>query len=100
MKIVNPKLDEFGEGLQLEEPFMLWCDEQKRYHIAIARLWSDAQGGYGSTDVVVGSAQQPNNILRYFTVGQRDRNGHDLFQSMSELLLLFSDNNYRLLYKL
>ena len=99
MKIVNPKLDKFGEGLQLEEPFMLWCEEQKRYHMTIIRLWSDVQGGHACDDIVVGSAQQPTGILRYFTVGQRDRNGHDLFKSMSELLLLFSDNNYKLLYR-
>lgn len=100
MKIVNPKLGKFGEDLQLEEPFMLWCPDRKRYHMVVVRLWADAQGGRSTdTDVVVGSAQQPSGILRYFTVGQRDRNGHDLFKSMSELLLLFSDDNYTILYR-
>lgn len=99
MKIVNPKLGKFGKGLQLEEPFMVWCDQQKKYHVAIARLWSDANGGYNSTDVVVGSAQQPDRILRYFTVGNLDQRGNDLFKSMDELLLLFKYDRYHLLHK-
>ena len=99
MKIVNPKLDKFGEDLQLEEPFMLWCPEQKRYHMAVVRVWSDAQGGYGNRDVVVSSAQLPNSILNYFTVGNLDKYGNDLFKNMNELLLLFKYNRYHLLYK-
>ena len=100
MKIVNPKLDKFGEGLQLEEPFMLWCDEQKRYHTAVARLWLDALGGSrDDNDIIVGSTQAPDHILRHFTIGNKDKQGNDIFRSIDELLLLFKYGRYELLYR-
>jgi hypothetical protein len=99
LKIVNPKLGKFDEGLQLEEPFMLWCSTEKRYHMAIARLWSDACSGADSTDIVVGSTQLPDHILSYFTVGNLDKYGNDLFKNMNELLQLFKYDRYHILYK-
>ena len=99
MQIVNPREGQYGEDIQLEEPFMLWCPLQKKYHTAIARLWADACGGCDSDDIVVGSAQEPNRILKYFTVGNSDNYGNDLFKTMADLLLLFRHDKYYLSYK-
>ena len=74
--------------------------EQKRYHIAIARLWSASEGGSrDANDIVVGSTQAPDHILRHFTIGNKDKRGNDIFRSIDELLLLFKYDRYELLYR-
>ena len=93
MKIVNPKLGKFGEGLQIGELFMLWCDYHKKYNVAII-MPHGTRGRF-----VVCSAQQTDGMLDYFTVGQGDSRSHDLFQSRDEILSLFATDNYIMLYR-